>query len=508
MQNWTACNYEEKEIEPFTLDFSTLDYNIYESKNIIADVRYFYSSSFDGFYQFEIKTTRPMYARYSFFQGYLSDTLVLRTSLKNERSAARVQYQTQWGFQVVGLTETSEDLGQFYPIYNVENGVLVQKAPAPQLDSVNTALARYDNESNGSFVVSGMKVTCVKSENNEQVFSISEGKAHVNGYEVELPHSLRSRFENEIDLMTVHSAPYVFEPNVSGEMTIELNYSPLAEIISVDITAQKTLTLTHGSYSGCLDPIPNQSVLKIVSIKQNTTIYSEGTDFKLTQGQVDWSPSGAEPSPGSSYEITYQYRTQLTPTDVSDSGFKIKGAVVNSMVLVSYKWKMPRYDAITIDREGIIRRIKGLAHPWSPSVPKVLAGQLSLANVYQTWKTAERPEVTNNAIRVVLMSDLENMQKKLADLFYMVAQEQLKNNANASDPAAKKGIFVDPFFDDDMRDQGVTQTGAIVDEQLCLAVDSEVTDLRRDEEIYLLPYELEPGNFSRVENGFLKNQSQ
>lgn len=421
-----------------------------------------------------------------------------------EEGAARVQYQTTWGFQVVGLTETSEDLGKFYTIYNIENGVLVQKAPAPQLDSVNTALARYDNESNGSFVVSGMKVTYVKSENNEQVFSVSEGKAHVNGYEVELPHSIRSRFENEIDLMTVHSDPYVFEPNVSGEMTIKLNYTPLAEIISVDITAQKTLNLTHGSYGGCLDPIPNQSVLKIVSIKQNTTLYSEGTDFKLTQGQVDWSPSGAEPAPGSSYEITYQYRTQVSPSDVTDTGFKIKGAVVNSMVLVSYKWKMPRYDAITIDREGIIRMIKGLAHPWSPSVPKVPAGQLSLANIYQTWGTDKKPEVTNNAIRVVLMSDLENMQQKLSDLYYLVAQEQLKNNANASDPAAKKGIFVDPFFDDDMRDQGVTQTGAIVDERLCLAVDSEVTDLGRDEEVYLLPYEIEPVISQELKTGYMK----
>lgn len=81
-----GCNYKAEEIENFTLDFSALDYNIYKSRNIIADVRYFYSSSFDGSYQFEIKTTTPMYVRYAFFHGYLSDTLVLRTSGFSEKS--------------------------------------------------------------------------------------------------------------------------------------------------------------------------------------------------------------------------------------------------------------------------------------------------------------------------------------------------------------------------------------------------------------------------------------
>lgn len=92
LQSCFGCNYEAEDIEEFTLDFFALDYNIYNSKNIIADVRYFYSPSFDGFYQFEIKTTTPMYAQCGFFHGYLSDTLVLRTSGFSERSST-VAYQ-------------------------------------------------------------------------------------------------------------------------------------------------------------------------------------------------------------------------------------------------------------------------------------------------------------------------------------------------------------------------------------------------------------------------------
>jgi hypothetical protein len=164
---------------------------------------------------------------------------------------------------------------------------------------------------------------------------------------------------------------------------------------------------------------------------------------------------------------------------------------------------MPRYDLLTIDAEGIIRRVKGLAHPWSPTVPKAPNGQLILAQIYQDWMSA-KPAVTNNAIRVVQMSDIETMKDMIHDLYYLIAQLELKNDANASDPAAKKGIFVDPFYDDDMRDQGIEQTGAIVDNKLVLPITSEVSDFAKDQQVYMLPYELEPIISQELQTGSMK----
>ena len=421
-----------------------------------------------------------------------------------EVGAVRTQYVLTWGYQLAETSENDSELGEFYTIYNVENGVLVQKALAPQLDSVSTALARYDNESNGSYVVNGMEVTCLSANNEEQIFSINEGKAHVNGQEVGLPHATRSVFLNEYDIQTVESDPYIFEPDGLGNMTINLNYTPLASVLSVDITAERKVNLTHGSYSGALDPIPSTSVLEIMQIKQGGTIYAKGTDYKLTAGQVDWSLSGAEPNPGSSYEITYRYRTQATPSNITDTTCDISGAVDGSMVLVTYTWKMPRYDIITVDAEGIVRRIKGLAHPWTPAVPKAPGGQLILAEVYQTWFTNTLPKVKNNAIRVVQMADIEAMKNTIKDLYYLIAQLQLKNDVNANDPTAKKGIFVDPFFDDDMRDQGIVQTGAIVDNKLILPIATQVHDFAEDEQVYMLPYELEPVISQELQTGSMK----
>jgi hypothetical protein len=123
----------------------------------------------------------------------------------NEPGAGRLKYQLVWGFVADGVAGANSELGEFYTVYSVESGVLVQKALAPQMDSVSTALARYDNESNGSYLVRGMGVTCLSAPETEQVFTINDGKAHVNGYEIELAHSLRVRFDNEIDLQTVYT---------------------------------------------------------------------------------------------------------------------------------------------------------------------------------------------------------------------------------------------------------------------------------------------------------------
>ncbi len=420
-----------------------------------------------------------------------------------EVGAVRNQYVVTWGYQVEGSNDVDESLGEFYSVYNVENGVLVHNAIAPQLDSVSTVLARYDNESNGSYVVNGMEVTCISADNERQTFLINEGKAHVNGEEIGLSYSLRSVFDNECDVQEIESDPYVFEPNGLGNMTINLNYAPIAEVTNVDITAERTVTLTHGNYSGVLDPIPSTSVLDIMRIKQGTTIYVKGTDYKLTAGQVDWSLSGAEPAPGSSYEITYRHRTQITPTNITDTSIDISGAVDGTMVLVNYAWKMPRYDLITIDSVGTVRRVKGLAHPWSPAVPKAPSGQLVLAQIHQTWASNTMPAVVNNGVRVTTMADIETMKSMINNLYYLMAQQNLKIDANASDPSTKKGVFVDPFYDDDMRDQGTTQTGAIVDESLQLPVTVTVSDFLKDEDL-ILPYTLETVISQETRTGYMK----
>ncbi|KAB2978021.1 MULTISPECIES: DUF4815 domain-containing protein [unclassified Wolbachia] len=413
-----------------------------------------------------------------------------------EVGAARLKVSTIWGYQAEGVSSPFSVNGEFYPIYNIENGVLIEHSPPPQANIVTTALARYDKEANGSYVVNGLEVMCLQREEGDEkgkkIFVINEGKAHVDGYEIELPHSIRVSFDEDPDIKSVESEPHTFQPNSQRVMELKVNDFPISEIKKVDITVQKTITITHGSYSGAIDPIPDSAVLEIIQIKQGNVIYENSIDYKLNAGNVDWSLPGKEPAPGSSYQITYRCRTHVSPEDISEQGCKVKGAVDNSLVLIDYTWKMPRFDLITIDSKGVVRRIKGISHSWRPSMPKAPNGQLLLCYIHQTWKEGEKVKVVNNAIHAVPMNELEAMKKGINDLYALVAEERLRSDANSREPTTKKGVFVDSFFDDDMRDQGIVQTAAIVNRELVLPIDVEVADIEKGGERYLLPYELEP----------------
>ncbi|WP_159077670.1 DUF4815 domain-containing protein, partial [Wolbachia endosymbiont of Bemisia tabaci] len=211
-----------------------------------------------------------------------------------EVGAARLKVSIIWGYQVESVTVNSTN-GEFYPIYNIENGVLIEHSPPPQANIVTTALARYDKEANGSYVVNGLEVMFLHKEEKgeegvkkgkKEIFVINEGKAHVDGYEIELPHSIRISFDEDPDIKSVESEPHTFQPNSQRVMELKVNDFPISEIKKVDITVQKTITVTHGSYSGAIDPIPDSAVLEIIQVKQGNVIYENSIDYKLNAGNV------------------------------------------------------------------------------------------------------------------------------------------------------------------------------------------------------------------------------
>ena len=61
----------------------------------------------------------------------------------------------------------------------------------------------------------------------------------------------------------------------------------------------------------------------------------------------------------------------------------------------------------------------------------------------------------------------------LAIVVLLVAAQKLQADAVQRDAATKKGLFVDPFLDDKQRDQGLSQSAAIVGGELMLAIDAK-----------------------------------
>jgi hypothetical protein len=211
-------------------------------------------------------------------------------------------------------------------------------------------------------------------------------------------------------------------------------------------------------------------VLSIQTITQGGTTYTASTDYFLNGDKVDWSPGGAEPAPGSTYSITYRYLGNATPSAINlQAGtFTISGAVNGTLVLTDYRWKLPRYDRLCIDRDGNFSRVKGISSRFNPLPPAVPGNLLALATI--SWNWGATPAVSNDGIRAIPFDQLERMRSLIVDLFDLVAQERLRNDISSREPSSKRGVFVDPFLDDDLRDQGIAQTAAVVNGTLQLPI--------------------------------------
>lgn len=387
-----------------------------------------------------------------------------------EPGAGRLQETLAWGWEGAGTSDGQP--GDFHAVYALDNGILENRRQPPVLDGVIASLARYDYDANGHYVTEGLGVRFLSTDADaqEHIFSVAEGRANIDGFKVERSQSQRLRLPIDPDLQRVSSEPQVFNDSGDGSMVVTINRPPLAQVIDIKVTQQKTETVVHGAFTGTRDVLTEPTVVAVLEVKQGGTIYAQGTDYKVVGDEIDWSPGGAEPAPGSSYQVTYQYIASITPTNLTDTGFKVTGVVQGSTMYIDYQWKLPRVDLLALTADGQVERIKGISQVRNPVAPTVPASRLALAEIAYDWRSGSTPEVRNVAIRTIKVSELTAMQRQIADLYDLMALERLRVDANIREPAAKKGLFVDNFLDDDLRDQGAAQTGAIVAGVLTLPI--------------------------------------
>ena len=178
-----------------------------------------------------------------------------------EPGAGRLRVTPTWGREGDGSS------GVFYPVYVIIDGGLLNQQPT--IDSTfYEALARYDRESNGNYIVSGLDVTAAGLTAGVNSFSIREGVGNIFGYKVDKPTASRISYAEDPDLETVTSEPDVFTGTTGGTATVQMNRYPLESVLGVVITRQKTVTMTRGGFAGGQDTLPDVSVLSIISITQ------------------------------------------------------------------------------------------------------------------------------------------------------------------------------------------------------------------------------------------------
>lgn len=376
------------------------------------------------------------------------------TLAHGEDGAVREVQSLAWGFDGDGGE------GDLIQVYVLKDGTVIDQSPPPSLSGINQAIARYDYDAHANYIAYGCEVTALgRDAEDHQVFSIAEGTANIMGFKRTRKSSIRHREPEQPDLRTVSSEPHSFADGGSGTAVITVNRPPINGVLGAIITKEATETVVRGAVAGTTDLLSNSGVTDILSVTQGATTYVATTDFVRNGDRVDWSPGGAEPAGGSSYQVTYRYLAEVVPDAVDARTVTLSGGVTDQTVFLSYSWMLPRHDRICLDQEGMVVYLKGIPAIEQPQPPRTPSMLLSIAVVRNDWYGT--PEIVNDGTRAISFEAQWRYFNRLMDTIDLVALERLRGDISAREPVAKNGVFVDPFTSDRYRDAGVEQDGAI-----------------------------------------------
>ena len=376
---------------------------------------------------------------------------------EGEAGAARRMTTLTWGFSGDGGT------GFLYAVYLLRDGGLIDQQPPPNLSPIMDVLAPYDFGAHKNYIVDGCRVTALGLIGSNQVFSVEAGEANILGYKRYRKVATRFAQLEAPDLLSILTEPQTFNEDAGTDTArIYLNRNPINSVATVVVTRQVTETVVRGPVAGTTDLLGHPSVTSIVSVVG----YTQTTDYVRSGDRVSWAPAGSEPAPGASYDVTYQYLEAVAPGDVSlDAGrtfIEVVGGstvVTNGQVLVSYTYRLPRFDRICLDATGAVVYVKGQAAIEQPQPPVTPYTLLSLCVVKNNWFTT--PEIENDGVRSMSFEEIWRMRRRLLQTIDLVALERLERQISTREPNAKNGVFVDPFTSDRYRDPGEVQTGAV-----------------------------------------------
>lgn len=401
-----------------------------------------------------------------------------------------LQEHPRWGSSVEALLDTPAISYSFFPVYTIRDGVVIDITPVTDATAFAALVERYDRESNGHYIARGCNVTFLDTAAGAQNYSLAEGTVNVDGRKIDRPSSVRLTYVEDPDLERINAEPHLFNDGGTGSLVITLNRTPIATIHDVSVLTEKTVSVTRGQSTGGRDPLPDAQIQQIVEVKQGGTTFASVTSYNRVGDEIDWSPAGAEPNPGTTYNVTYRYKKSIVPTEVTATTLKVSGAVTGSEVDIDYSWKMPRFDLITIDRTNAVHRVKGVASPYNPQRPAVPNGQLELAEIEQRW-TNGFPLVRDTGIQALPKSDLKAIRDAVVENRQELARIRLQSEASARNPAAINGIFADNFDNDNQRDPGIAQTASIVNGELTLSIAATLDSINTGGSGWSLEYVLE-----------------
>lgn len=325
----------------------------------------------------------------------------------------------------------------------------------PVMDTMSEVLARRTFDESGNYVVSGFELSSSNYATKDSILvNLNKGKAYVRGYEVQKAVGTTFYVRKATDTKEVLNEPHVVN---SASNIYELINTPVQTVKRVSTTVSAMETLTRGSISGTTDTPSHTQIVEIQQISQGSTIFTPGLDYILKNDKIDWSSTGKEPDPGSTYTVKYTYKSVLSEgTDYnvlqSDTTASIviknNQLVAGTEMLVDYDFYLARKDTVCIDQLGGILITEGQPNYAllceAPVVNDTSVLQLGTVLIYPN---SDNIFVSNSTIRVSTMERIQKTINRVSDLEYNISVTDLDNEAMAGEVITElKGVFTDGFL--------------------------------------------------------------
>ena len=327
------------------------------------------------------------------------------------------------------------------------------------------------------------------------ICGINSGVAHVGGREILYPHSKEIQIRKALDVQERNSEPIIY----TGNKSYPLRHTPIADIVKISgIKTYNQRAITHGVPSGSDDltianngssmNISLENIISVSADPSGNNKYIEGIDYFKDGNYINWGTSSThEPSSGSTYYVTYRYRTTEGVEYYLDEdrlGVIITGLTSGTTAYVDYTHYLDRVDSVVLLSDGSVSIVKGSPSEYNPVAQNVTNG-LVLSTVLLRYGLD--PYFYNDSFRAYKNSDLTNIKNAIFTLQYNLAQLDLATDINSRDPSSTKdGMFVDPFYDNDQRDEGLEQNAEIVDKVLLPQREWNIYTVRTGNDITLV----------------------
>lgn len=246
------------------------------------------------------------------------------------------------------------------------------------------------------------------------LFSVREGIASVSGSEIVINTNKELRIPVGTDLKMISGEPFEFIANT----TYELRNASARNIVR--IIGQKEIlseNVVHGSFTSSSDLLTKTPVFSVSSISQGATTYIQGIDYVLSGDSIDWSLAGAEPAPGSTYQVTYRYVEYNIIYSYNPylNTFTIQDQIIpNTTFYADYNVTIPRYDRVVLNKYGIISSIQG--NPNFDQIYSYISSEkgLHLADIEILYKQTPKIHLVYN--RPYKLSDINFLYNTVRDI--------------------------------------------------------------------------------------------